>query len=60
MAKIRNEYNQVPHLTKDTVWESNMPQLDITNKSQEVSLFPAGDQKAAMNRRQSMTNTRHK
>ena len=22
-AKIRNQYNQVPHLTKDTKWESN-------------------------------------
>ena len=27
------------------------------NKSQEVSLFQAGDHKAAMNRRESMTNT---
>ena len=30
-------------------------QLDITHKSQEISLFPAGDHKAAMNRRKSMT-----
>ena len=30
------------------------PQLNITNKSQEVSPFPAGDHKAAMNRRKSM------
>ena len=22
-AKIRNQYNQVPHLTKDTTWESD-------------------------------------
>ena len=35
-------------------------QLNIINKSQEVSPFPAGDHKAAMNRRESMTNTRHK
>ena len=35
-------------------------QLDITHKSQEVSPFPAGDHKAAMNRCESMTNTRHK
>ena len=34
-------------------------QLNITNKSQEVSHFPAGDIKAAMNRRESMKNTRH-
>ena len=33
--------------------------INITNKSQEVSPFPAGDHKAAMNRRQSMKNTRH-
>ena len=38
MAKIRNRYNQVPHLTQDTTWES-----DTTKKSQEVSPFPAGD-----------------
>ena len=35
-------------------------QLDIINKSEEVSPFPAGDHKAAMNRRESMTNTRQK
>ena len=23
MAKIRKRYNQVPHLTQDTIWESN-------------------------------------
>ena len=33
---------------------------DITNNSQEVKSFLAGDHKAAMNRRESMTNTRHK
>ena len=32
-------------------------QFNITNESQEVSPFPAGDHKAAMIRRQSMTNT---
>ena len=32
-AKIRNRYNQVPHLTNS--------QLDTTNESQEVSPFPA-------------------
>ena len=35
-------------------------QLNITNKSQEVSPFPAGDHKAVINRQESMTNTRHK
>ena len=33
---------------------------NITKKSQEISSFQAGDQKAAMNRRESMRNTRHK
>ena len=58
-AKIRNPYNQAPHLTKDTTWESDKTQLSITNKSQEISPFPAGDHKAAMNRHESMTNTSH-
>ena len=60
VARIRNRYNQVPHLNQDTIWDSDKTQLNITNKSQEVSPFPVGDHKAAMNRRESMTNTRHK
>ena len=42
-AKIRNRYNQVPHLTKDTNGIVTNLQLDTTNESQEVSPFPAGD-----------------
>ena len=55
-----NQYNQVPHLTQDTTWENDKKtQLNITNESQELRSFPAGDHKAAMNRRrESMTNTR--
>ena len=49
-AKIRNRYNQVPHLTQDTNGKVINLQLDTTNKSQEVSLFPAGDHKAHINR----------
>ena len=45
---------------KDTTWESNKTTINIKNKSQEVSPFPAGDHKAAMNRRKSMTIIRHK
>ena len=45
-AKIRNRYNQVPHLTQDTNWKVTNSQLDTTNESQEVSPFPAGDHKA--------------
>ena len=59
-AKIRKRYNQVPHLTQDTTWESNKNTINITNKSQEASPFSAGDHKAAMNRRESMRNTRNK
>ena len=54
---VRNWYNQVPHLTQDTTLESEKTQLNITNERQDVSPFPAGDHKAAMNKRKSMTNT---
>ena len=40
--------------------ESNKNAINITNKSQEVRPFPAGDHKAAMNRCKSMKDTRHK
>ena len=50
-AKIRNRYNQVPHLTQDTNGKVTNSQLDTTNESQEVSPFPAGDHKAHKNRR---------
>ena len=50
-TKIRNRYNQAPHLTQDTNGNVTTSQLDITNKSQEVSPFPAGDHKASINRR---------
>ena len=58
-ARIRSQYNQVPHLSQDTKWESNKITINITKKSQEVSHFSSGDHKAAMNRRESMANTRH-
>ena len=50
-AKIRNRYNQVPHLTQDTNWKVTNSQLDTTNKTQEVIPFPASDHKAHINRR---------
>ena len=50
-AKIRNRYNQVPHLTQDTKKKVTNSQLDTTNGNQEVSPFPAGDHKAHINRR---------
>ena len=48
-AKIRNRYNQAPHLTQDNNGKVTS-QIDITNESQEVSPFPAGDHKASTNR----------
>ena len=51
---------QVSHLSKDTKLESNKITIDITNNSQDLNPFPSGDHKAVMNRRESMTNTRHK
>ena len=57
-AKIRNRYNQVPHLTQDTNGKVKLT-IDTTNESQEVSPFPAGDHKAHINRRaQNIANTR--
>ena len=50
-AKIRNRYNQAPHLTQDTNGKVTTSQLDITNDRQEVSPFPAGEHKASINRR---------
>ena len=50
-AKIRKRYNQAPHLTQDTNGKVTTSQLDITNESQEVSPFPAGDHKVLINRR---------
>ena len=50
-ARIRNLYNQAPHLTQDVNGKVTTSQLDITNESQEVSPFPAGDHKASTNRR---------
>ena len=58
-AKIRNRYNQVPHLTQDTNGIVINLQLDTTNESQEVSPFPAGDHKAHINRR-AQRHSKHK
>ena len=56
-AKIRNPYNQDQHLTQDTTWESDKnTRKHHVQESQEVNPFPVG----AMNRQESMTNTKHK
>ena len=60
-AKIRNRYNQVPHLTQDTNAKVTNSQLYTTTKSKEVSPFLAGDHKAQINRaHKDITNTRQK
>ena len=58
-AKIRNRYNQVPHLTQDTNGKVTHSQLDTTNENQEVRPFPAGDHKGHINRRVQM-HSKHK
>ena len=50
VAKIRNQYNQVPHLTQVINGKVTNSQLDTTIESQEVSLFPASDHKAHIDR----------
>ena len=50
-TKIRNRYNQEPHLTQDIYVKVTHSLLDITNESQEVSPFPAGDHKPSKNKR---------
>ena len=65
-AKIRDRYNQVPHLTQDTNGKVTKAQLYTTNESQEVNPSPAGDHKAQINKRalstahKGITNTRQK
>ena len=58
-AKIRNRYNQVPHLIQDINGKVTNSQLYTTNESREVSPFPAGDHKAQINRRAQRHN-KHK
>ena len=57
-AKIGNRNNQVPHLSQDTTSESDKnTRKHHKQESQEVSPFPAGDHKAAMNSQDSVTDT---
>ena len=60
-AKIRNRYNQVPNLTQGNGWESDCnTRIHHSQKRQEASPFPAGSHKAAMDRQDSMKDTKHK
>ena len=58
-TKIRNRYNQVPHLTQDTNGKVANSQLNTTNESQEVIPFPADAHKAHINRR-AQRHSKHK
>ena len=58
-AKIRNRYNQVPHLIQNTNGKVTNSELETTNESQEVSPFPAGDHNAHINRR-AQRHSKHK
>ena len=56
-AKIRNRYNQIPHLTRDNVWESDKTQETITYRrakrlviSQQVALRLQGTDMAVWQR----------
>ena len=46
-SKFWNRYNQVPHQTQDTLWESDNYTKTLDTERQEVSYFLAGDHKAA-------------
>ena len=41
MAKIRNRYNQVLHLTQDTTWESNKNTIKHHKQVPRGQLFPS-------------------
>ena len=57
-AKIKNRYNQVPHLTQDTAWESDKnTRKHHIQESQEVSSFPTSDNKDARHDSIAKTNT---
>ena len=50
-SKIRNRYNQVPHMTEDITWESDIHTIRHHKREPRVSPYPAGEHKASINRR---------
>ena len=58
-AKIKNQYNQVLHLTQDTAWESDKKttRKHHIQESHEASPFPTDDHKPARNRHGIMAKT---
>ena len=60
-VKIRNRYNKVSNLNQDTTWESDKnTRKHHIQEGQEVNIFSAGNNKAAMNRQDSMSYTKLK
>ena len=60
-AKIMNQYNKIPHLTQDTIWESDKnTRKNHTQEKQEVSPFPAGDHEDSRNKQDSMKDMKQK
>ena len=59
-GKDQEAIQSSPHLTQDTNWKVTPSQLDITNESQEVSTFQAGEQKVSINRRARKHNKNEK
>ena len=49
-GKYQESIQSQPHMTQDTNWKLTNSQLDVTNESQKVSPYPAGDHKALVNR----------
>ena len=45
---IRNRYNHVTHLTKDTIWESSKNTINHHKHEPRGQPFPAGGHKAAI------------
>ena len=55
ITKIRNQYNQVPHLIHHIIWERDKTQENITHKiAKKVSPLTTGDTMAASNRQYSI------
>ena len=59
-GKDQESIQSSPQLTQEINWKVINSQLDITNESQEVSLFQARDHKASINRRARKHNTNKK
>ena len=48
MAKIRNQYNQVPHPIQDTIWENDeITRTPSTQENREVCSIPDCDHKVS-------------